>query len=161
MLEDNDLTIHDSHVILTYLTEKYGKDDSLYPKDIKKRAMVDQKLFLDTLIFYRIRAITTPAFFEGVRKPTEKQLKDLEEVYVFLEAFLSKTKFIADNNMTLADISILATVSAMRYIIPIDGTKYPKVQSWFNYMKNQSFYKKCTEPASIELGKLVKSRLDV
>ncbi|XP_045446578.1 glutathione S-transferase theta-2-like [Melitaea cinxia] len=161
LLEDDDLSIHDSHVILTYLTEKYGKDESLYPKDLKKRAQVDQKLFLDTLIFFRMRAITTPAFFEGARKPTEKQLKDLEEAYKFLEAFLSKTKFVAGDNMTIADISLLATFNAVRYIIPMDFTKYPKVHDWFSHMKSQSFYKKIIEPVTAELEKIVKEILDL
>ncbi|CAH2107521.1 unnamed protein product [Euphydryas editha] len=161
LLEDDDLIIHDSHVILTYLTEKYGKDESLYPKDPKQRAQVDQKLFFDTLLFFRLRSISYAAIFEGVRKPTEKQLKDLDEAYSFLEAFLSKTKFIAGDNMTIADISILATVSAIRHIVPIDGNKYPNVQSWFTYMENQPFYKKCVEQGSIQFGQIIKSCLDL
>lgn len=48
-----------SHVIVTYLVDKYAKDDSLYPKDIKKRAQVDQKLYFDaTILFPRLRAVT-------------------------------------------------------------------------------------------------------
>ncbi|XP_050343100.1 glutathione S-transferase 1-like [Nymphalis io] len=161
VLEDDDLIIHDSHAILTYLTEKYGKDDSLYPKDLKKRALVDQKLFFDTLLFFRVRSITYSAIFEGIRKPTEKQLKDLDEAYSFLEAFLSNTKFVAGDNMTIADISILASVSAMRHIVPIDANKYPKVAAWFKYMESQTFYKKCAEKGSIGLGQVIQKALDL
>ncbi|XP_046960270.1 glutathione S-transferase 1-like [Vanessa cardui] len=161
VLEDDGLIIHDSHVILTYLTEKYGKDDSLYPKDIKKRALVDQKLFFDTLLFFRFRSITYAAIFEGARKPTEKQLKDLHEAYDFLEAFLADTKFVAGDNMTIADISILSSVSAMRYIIPIDATKYPKIAAWFKFMESQSFYKKCAEKGSLGLGQVLQKSLDL
>lgn len=32
---------------MTYLANKYGKDDSLYPKDPQKRAIVDQRLYFD------------------------------------------------------------------------------------------------------------------
>ena len=37
-----------SHAIMCYLVTKYGKDDSLYPKDPEIRAKVDQFLHLDT-----------------------------------------------------------------------------------------------------------------
>lgn len=36
-----------SRVIMTYLADQYGKNDSLYPKDIKKRGLVDQRLYFD------------------------------------------------------------------------------------------------------------------
>lgn len=36
-----------SRVMLTYLSDKYGKDDSLYPKDLQKRARIDQLLYFD------------------------------------------------------------------------------------------------------------------
>lgn len=57
-LDDNGNIICDSHAIVTYLIGKYGKDDSLYPKDLYKRALVDQRLHFDSgVLFVRLRAI--------------------------------------------------------------------------------------------------------
>lgn len=52
VLEDDGKYIIDSHAILSYLVNQYGKDDSLYPKDPYKRAMVDQRLHFDNGILY-------------------------------------------------------------------------------------------------------------
>lgn len=42
-----------SRAIITYLVEKYGKNDSLYPKDVQKRAVVLQRLFFDVTTLYQ------------------------------------------------------------------------------------------------------------
>ncbi|XP_076229483.1 glutathione S-transferase D1-like, partial [Nomia melanderi] len=41
-----------SRPMMAYLMEKYGKDDSLYPKDLKKRAVINQRLFFDAIYLY-------------------------------------------------------------------------------------------------------------
>lgn len=39
---DGDYVLSESHAIVTYLADKYGKDDWLYPKDLEKRGIVNQ-----------------------------------------------------------------------------------------------------------------------
>nr|CAH7719723.1 unnamed protein product [Callosobruchus chinensis] len=46
-LADGDFIVWDSHAINCYLVDKYAKDDSLYPKDLQKRATVNQRLYFD------------------------------------------------------------------------------------------------------------------
>lgn len=42
-----------------YLADVYGTDDSWYPKDTKRRALVNQKLFFDAcILFPRLRNVT-------------------------------------------------------------------------------------------------------
>lgn len=52
-LVDDDFIIWDSHAIAGYLVGKYSSDDdSLYPKEPKKRALVDQRLHFDSGILF-------------------------------------------------------------------------------------------------------------
>lgn len=52
-----------SHAIIMYLVDKYGKNDSLYPKDLNKRALVNQILFFDTgVLFARLKSIVVSFF---------------------------------------------------------------------------------------------------
>lgn len=41
-----------SRVILSYLVAAYSKDDTLYPRDIRVRALVDQRLYFDLGTLY-------------------------------------------------------------------------------------------------------------
>lgn len=63
-MDDNGFYIWDSHAISTYLIQKYGKDDSLYPKDLQKRAVIDQRLHFDSgTLFPRAVAIIVSILF--------------------------------------------------------------------------------------------------
>ena len=43
---------------MCYMTDKYGKNDSLYPKDIHSRALATQRLHYDSgVLFARLRFI--------------------------------------------------------------------------------------------------------
>ncbi len=57
-MKDGDLVLNESRAIMTYLATKAGSD-SLYPKDPKTRAMVDQRLYFDMGTFYRRLEDTT------------------------------------------------------------------------------------------------------
>lgn len=53
LLDDDGYLLADSHAINAYLVQKYGKDDSLYPKDLKKRGKVDERLHFDNGTLFR------------------------------------------------------------------------------------------------------------
>ncbi|CAH0699828.1 unnamed protein product [Spodoptera exigua] len=124
VLEDGDLIVHDSHAILGYLADTYGKDDSWYPKDVKKRTLVNQKLFFNAaVVFQKLRNITFNVLLKGKKTIEQELLDDVAEGYAFIEAFLSRTKYIAGDHVTIADLSILSTVSTQEQILPIDDQK--------------------------------------
>ena len=52
-LNDNGFIVTESRTIATYLSDKYGKDDKLYPKDLGVRSTVDARLYFDIGTFYK------------------------------------------------------------------------------------------------------------
>uniref|UniRef100_A0A0K8TV08 Glutathione-S-transferase n=1 Tax=Epiphyas postvittana TaxID=65032 RepID=A0A0K8TV08_EPIPO len=154
VLEDGDLIIHDSHAVLMYLADVYGKQDSLYPKDLKQRALVNQKMFFNSsILFPRLRNITYPLLVDGT-KPAEKQYKAIDEAYAFLEEFLSRSKYVAGNNMTIADIAAYATTSSLGALLELDVKKYPKIEAWLQEMAKQPFAVKQNAAGNLELKHL-------
>ncbi|XP_074096238.1 glutathione S-transferase 1-1-like [Cotesia typhae] len=96
---------------MAYLVNQYGKNDSLYPKDPKARALVDQRLYFDfgtlsmsfTDYFY-------PMLFAGA--PEDKSKYDKIAVgFDLLEIFLEGQKYIAGSQLTIADLALIVTVS--------------------------------------------------
>ncbi|KAF9417862.1 hypothetical protein HW555_005159 [Spodoptera exigua] len=162
VMEDGDITLHDSHAIMAFLADTYGKDDSWYPKDVKKRAYVNQKLFFDTgVIFPRLRNITYNVVLKGKTTIEPELLQAVAEGYEFMEAFLSRTKYIAADHVTIADLGILSVMTSLEQILPVDATKYPKTSAWLENLKATSYCKKWNEEGANALGAFIRSKVNL
>lgn len=60
---------------------------------------------------------------DGVSNVTQRQLDQIDEAYSYVEEFLSRTKYIATDHFTIADISTVATVTSHNLILPLDAKK--------------------------------------
>lgn len=133
-LNDNGFCLWESRAIAGYLADKYGEDDSLYPKDPQKRALVDQRLYFDIgTLYQRFADYYYPIMFAKAPGDPEK-MKKIEEAFQFLDKFLEGHNFVAGSNLTIADLSIIATVSTAE-ILGFDLSKYPNVAKWFEKSK--------------------------
>ncbi|XP_030756778.1 glutathione S-transferase 1-like [Sitophilus oryzae] len=142
VLEDDDgFILTDSHAIMIYLVEKYGKDDSLYPrKDVKQTAIINHKLYFDcSTLFIRVKSITKPMVLYGVI-PSKEKLDDLKEALELLNTFLekSKTKFVAGNSLTIADFSIMTSVGFADNVVHF--ADYPQVKAYMERMEKLPCY---------------------
>lgn len=128
-LDDNGLYLWESRAIMTYLINQYGKDDKLYPKDPKKRAVVDNMLQFDLGSLYSSIAeyFYPPLFY---KKPSSEESKaKFEERLEILNGILGKRQFAAGDSVTIADISILCSLHT-----PIgcgfDLSPYSNITAW-------------------------------
>ncbi|KAH8370451.1 hypothetical protein KR093_003570 [Drosophila rubida] len=142
MLEDDDACIWDSHAIICYLVSKYGKDDSLYPKDLLKRAVVDQRLHFESGVVFAnaLRAITKNLFFLGMKVIPKERIQAVVEVYDFVESFLKGHKYIAGDHLTVADFSLISTISSLTVFVEIDPAKYPNATAWIKLLEKLPYY---------------------
>ncbi|KXJ77065.1 hypothetical protein RP20_CCG008440 [Aedes albopictus] len=136
-LVDNDFVLWESRAILIYLCEKYGKNDKFYPRDPKKRAVVNQRLYFDMGTLYaRFAEYYYPAIFQN--QPFNEELfKKLEEAFEFLEIYLGQGAYVAGDKLTVADFCVLATVTTMKEAAGIDFSKYPNIERWYAQLSEE------------------------
>jgi len=134
-LVDEGFTLWESRAILVYLVEKYAKTDSLYPKCPKKRGLINQRLYFDLgTLYQRFSDYYYPQIFAKAPADPEK-LQKLKDAAGFLDTFLEGQTYAAGDTLTVADISLAATVSTLD-VAGFDLTKYPNISKWYNTCKS-------------------------
>lgn len=142
LLIDNGVIVHDSHAICAYLCDKYGSDDSLYPKEIVKRAHVNARLHFDTgFLFARLRIFFEPIFYWGSYDVPKEKLDYIEKCWPLMNSFLENCDYLCGDELTIADFCCIATVTSCDGLAPIDNRKYPKLTEWIIRMESNEFYK--------------------
>lgn len=79
----------------------------------------------------------------GGAKTIEKDKADLVvQAYQSLEILLEGKDFVAGNEVTIADFSLVATVSSCNSaIVPVAANTYPRISAWLSRMQQLSYYK--------------------
>nr|QFU14631.1 glutathione S-transferase GSTd1 [Dendroctonus armandi] len=159
-LVDGDFIVWDSHAIGPYLATVYGKDPTFYPTDVKKRAIVDQRLYFDCGTLYpRIRAICFPILFLGEDQILDENKQPLEEALGFLDVFLDGNNYVAGDKLTVADCALAASVSSI-VAVGWDIKAYENVNNWLaRCALTIPGYDETNQTGANEFGKAVRSKM--
>jgi glutathione S-transferase len=144
MLEDGDFRLTESSAILKYLADKY--DLPSYPKDLKKRARVNEMMdWINTQFYLHLGyGLVYPQLFpHHKRRSEEAQAATLawgqEGARKWLQILNDhwigpKNQYLCGNDLTIADYFGAAVVSVGE-LIGSDFSAYPNIKRWLANMK--------------------------
>uniref|UniRef100_A0A1B0CWZ2 glutathione transferase n=1 Tax=Lutzomyia longipalpis TaxID=7200 RepID=A0A1B0CWZ2_LUTLO len=125
-IDDNGFVLWESRAIATYLASTKAAGSSLYPNDPKKRAIVDARLYLDQALQIATGAIMYPIHAEGATSIPQDKKDKVYKMLGDLNTFMEGNSYAAGNELTVADLALLATISTAHYPIHSLGeTKIP------------------------------------
>ncbi|XP_018580374.1 glutathione S-transferase 1-1-like [Anoplophora glabripennis] len=132
-IDDTGFVLWESRAIMQYLQNQYGTDASLYPTDPKERAIVDFMMYFDISTLYdRLYYYLLHVAF-GFGYDPEKFVK-LNEAFKLFDTMLSNSEHAAGNKLTLADLTLVATVSTSDFL-GYDLTPYKNIVRWYTKVK--------------------------
>ncbi|XP_055919869.1 glutathione S-transferase 1 [Eupeodes corollae] len=144
VLDDNGVIITDSHVICAYLADKYSKNDNLYPKELFARNNVMTRLFFDCgHLFPRVRMAVEPVLYFGRPNVPQETIEYIQKAYVNVESCLTGHPYVCGENLTIADLCCIATISTAHNLAPIDKKTFPNLFAWVERMSALPYYEKC------------------
>ncbi|XP_063709337.1 glutathione S-transferase D7-like [Culicoides brevitarsis] len=134
VINDNGHILTESRAISQYLVNSRAPGSAMYPNDPKLRSIVDQRLSFDaTTVFARMAKILGD-IYKGETEIKKENIDSIYEAFKWLDDILSKSKWMAGDNVTIADTTMLATLSTL-FVTKLD--KYPKLQRWFDQCKEK------------------------
>ncbi|KAF8881357.1 glutathione S-transferase [Infundibulicybe gibba] len=141
-IDDDGLILYESRAICRYIATKYaGQGTPLIPptNDIKATALFEQAASVEAFTFApQATAITSEVLYKKYRGLTPDQAKADEYIELLsgkLEVYdqiLGKQKYLAGDEVTLADLFHLTTGGALALSGTDVMTQRPNVARWFN-----------------------------
>jgi glutathione S-transferase len=143
VLEDGDFVLTESSAILKYLAEKH--DSKAYPKDLKKRARINERMDWVNANFYREWAyhLVYPQVFPNhVRTPDVAHTATLswgkEKAEHWLDILdkhiIGSNAYLCGSEISIADY-FAAEVFSCGALIGASFQKYPNVDRWMKTMR--------------------------
>lgn len=159
---DGHLKLNESRAIAAYLVNKYMPDDNtLYPRDPIKRALVDELLYIDMGTLYQSASkLFAPKLF-GTSKELDSEAEksfrtNVEKMNNRLEK--SGKKYLCGDNITIADISIAASFSFVK-AFDYDLSSFNSFNAYLNNLKTSipKYFEVNDEPEK-NLRKFIESK---
>ncbi|XP_063697030.1 glutathione S-transferase 1-1-like [Culicoides brevitarsis] len=158
-LDDNGFYLAESRAIMLYLVHSRAPESVLLGRFPKKRAMIQHRLDFELGTIAPIAGKIIRDVMMGDMTVIPPELK--EKLYKALEitnSWLTKTAYIADNFISIADFSYLATISTFFHCgVPIEE-KFPNIWAWYQRSKSLAGYEENEEGART-LGHMFKQKL--
>jgi glutathione S-transferase len=155
VLDDDGFVLTESSAILKYLAEKF--DSPAYPKDLRKRARVNEAMDWVNANFYRDfgYALIYPQVLpthkrspEAAQRATIDWGKEKAEAWlkVLNDHMIGNRRYLCGDEISIADYLSVAIVQAGE-LIGCTFSAYPNIVRWLNTMKARPGFDKVYEAA--------------
>uniref|UniRef100_A0A336LPT1 glutathione transferase n=1 Tax=Culicoides sonorensis TaxID=179676 RepID=A0A336LPT1_CULSO len=156
-IDDNGHILNESRAISQYLANSRAPGSSMYPNDAKKRSIIDQRLFFDAGTIYTRMAAILKGIMRGETEISDEQIESIYEVMKWVNDILTDSQWMAGDDLTIADTTILGTLST--YIeMGVKLDDYPEIQRWYEQCKELPGFEENEEGAK-GVGAMVKSKV--
>ncbi|XP_055713029.1 inactive glutathione S-transferase D3-like isoform X2 [Phlebotomus papatasi] len=156
-IDDNGFILWESRAIASYLVSAKAPGSSLYPSDIKKKAIVDARLFLDQDLFHASEEAMYPIYEQKATTIAEDKKEKIYKILGNLNTFMEGQKYVAGNELTIADLALLVNISTL-YEIGANVNKFKNIAAWYKRLETIPGYQENLEGAK-GIGNFLRAKM--
>ncbi|KAL5480329.1 hypothetical protein ACEPAI_1599 [Sanghuangporus weigelae] len=161
LIDEDGFKLFESRAIARYLIAKYGPNSGLIPKDLKKNALFEQAMSIENNDFAPpAGGLASEKYFKPMMdlQPSEERVAEhastLEKKLQAYERILSKQKYLAGDELTLADLLHLPYGAIITDQVGFKGlTATPNVARWWKDISSRESWKSVQADAQAFLAK--------
>ncbi|KAF5350659.1 hypothetical protein D9756_008529 [Leucocoprinus leucothites] len=152
VIDDDGFILYESRAIARHIADKYtAKGPQLIPSDVHKRALLEQAISSEAFTWDRaaVPVLLETAYkkYQGLESDpvkVEELTKALAEKLDVYEKILAKQKYIAGDELTIADFYFLPAGSVIQSVGIKVIDERPNVARWFNAISSRSSWQKAS-----------------
>lgn len=133
ILEDGDVVLRDSHAILIYLANTFGKTD-WWPTDALGQASIAQWLSTSANEVQNGPGAARLVDKFGYALDKADALRRADRILPLIDAHLSEHEWLANGRPTIADCAVMPYV-ALSHEGGVDLAPYPNIRAWIERIK--------------------------
>ena len=95
----------------------------------------------------------------GATTVPKEKLEIILNDYNFLESFIGGNDYVAGKELSIADFSLVTTITTLDAIVPITQDKFPNIKEWISRMESLPYYSDANEPGLTKIRTLIKAQL--
>ena len=153
-IDDAGFQVPESETIIRYLINTRNVGTDLYPADPKTRALIDRYLPFHhgsvrpacMSFFYATFSFLFPKdqqlTLEATTPPLEEVLNKLDSIH------LGDKKYLAGDNLSIADLFAMGELTMISLATPFDFTKYPRVNAYIDRVTQNPIISEINKPVA-------------
>ncbi|XP_037565984.1 glutathione S-transferase 1-1-like [Dermacentor silvarum] len=145
-INDDGFILYESSAICYYLLNKYAPTSPLYPREVEKRARVDQILGTVSSFVQPVASSYIRGSIVKRKKLTGDDLRTFEATVLCpLEQLVSDKTFAVGDTLTVADIRLVSIMSCFVPLPVVDKSRFSKLVSYYERVQAlvPSFHEVC------------------
>jgi len=141
VIKHNNFVLSESRAILEYLYAEFKGNAVIGAQENNQvQALIHHRMYFDIAVLYRrLGDAIYPVCFGQTHEIPEKLRASLYEAMDWLEEYLTGSKYIVGDKLSIADLSLVATVSTYQAcefaLKSLDN--YPKTKAWLDKLKTE------------------------
>jgi glutathione S-transferase len=136
---DNGFVLWEPQAIMRYLCNQYSRETPLYPKEPKRRAIVDRWLDFDRTLNEVVKDLILAKEVIPGKFPVEEKMIEYKKLMRVFDRMVGHQHYVNGEHLTIADLALVATIQKI-HVFRFDLNEFQNIWRYFTAIRTELPY---------------------